>query len=160
MLKELSRKIDVLPDQENALRSLPYATDALFNSYARRHEPTCRPNTRVDILQNISQWADSDNLQCLFWLSGIAGAGKSTIAHTIARDYFEQGRLAASFFFSRGGGDASNASHFVTTIALQLQVIFCRFDRIYMMLSPRILISLANPSQISGVKSFLGHSQS
>jgi hypothetical protein len=52
----------------------------------------------------------------------MAGTGKSTIAHTVARDYFEQGRLAASFFFSRGGGDAGNASKFVTTIAIQLAV--------------------------------------
>jgi hypothetical protein len=52
----------------------------------------------------------------------MAGTGKSTIAHTIARAYFEQGRLAASFFFSRGGGDAGNASKFVTTIAMQLAV--------------------------------------
>ena len=52
----------------------------------------------------------------------MAGTGKSTIAHTIARAYCEQGRLAASFFFSRGGGDADNASKFVTTIAIQLAV--------------------------------------
>jgi hypothetical protein len=52
----------------------------------------------------------------------MAGTGKSTIAHTIARAYFEQGRLAASFFFSRGGGDSGNASKFVTTIAMQLVV--------------------------------------
>ena len=50
----------------------------------------------------------------------MAGTGKSTIAHTVARGYFEQGRLAASFFFSRGGGDVGNASKFVTTLAVQL----------------------------------------
>jgi hypothetical protein len=50
----------------------------------------------------------------------MAGTGKSTIAHTVARAYFEQGRLAASFFFSRGGGDVGSASKFVATIALQL----------------------------------------
>jgi hypothetical protein len=52
----------------------------------------------------------------------MAGTGKSTIAHTVARAYFEQGRLAASFFFSRGGGDVGNASKFVATIAVQLAV--------------------------------------
>jgi hypothetical protein len=52
----------------------------------------------------------------------MAGIGKSTIVHTVARDYFEQGRLAASFFFSRGGTDVGNASKFVTTIAIQLAV--------------------------------------
>jgi hypothetical protein len=50
----------------------------------------------------------------------MAGTGKSTIAHTVARDCFEHGRLAASFFFSRGGGDVGNTSKFVTSIAVQL----------------------------------------
>jgi hypothetical protein len=50
----------------------------------------------------------------------MAGMGKSTIAHTVARRYFEQGRLAASFFFTRGDGDVGNASKFVATIAMQL----------------------------------------
>jgi hypothetical protein len=50
----------------------------------------------------------------------LAGTGKSTIARTIARKYFEQRRLGASFFFTRGGGDASHAGKFVTSIARQL----------------------------------------
>jgi hypothetical protein len=50
----------------------------------------------------------------------MAGTGKTTIAHTVARGYFDNGRLAASFFFSRGGGDIGNARKFVTTIAVQL----------------------------------------
>ena len=41
---------------------------------------------------------------------------------TIARSYFDDGRLAGSFFFSRGGGDVSNARKFVTTIAVQLAI--------------------------------------
>jgi hypothetical protein len=32
----------------------------------------------------------------------MAGAGKSTIANTVTRGYFEQGQLAVSFFFSKG----------------------------------------------------------
>lgn len=52
----------------------------------------------------------------------MAGTGKSTIAHTVARGYFQKGRLAASFFFSKGGGDVGKAGKFVTTIAVQLAV--------------------------------------
>ena len=37
----------------------------------------------------------------------------------MARRYFEQGRLGASFFFSRGGGDVSHAGKFVASIAVQ-----------------------------------------
>jgi Adenylylsulphate kinase len=67
------------------------------------------------------RWADGEDQQCLFWLSGMASTGKSTIAHTVARAYFDQGRLAASFFL-RGGGDVGNARKLVATIAVQLAV--------------------------------------
>lgn len=50
----------------------------------------------------------------------MAGTGKSTIALTIAREYYENSRLAASFFFSRGGGDLVLAKRFPATIACQL----------------------------------------
>jgi hypothetical protein len=102
------------------LSLLQVATDAPFNSYHRQHEPTCLPKTRVDILKRITRWADGEGEQCIFWLNGLAGTGKSTIAHTAARDYFERGRLAASFLFSRGRGDVGNAAKFVTTISIQL----------------------------------------
>jgi DNA-binding CsgD family transcriptional regulator len=50
----------------------------------------------------------------------LAGTGKSTIARTIAQRYYKEGRLGASFFFSRGGGDVSHAGKFFTSIAVQL----------------------------------------
>jgi MoxR-like ATPase len=56
----------------------------------------------------------------IFWLNGLAGTGKSTIARTVARRYFDQKRLGASFFFSRGGGDVGHAQKFFTSLATQL----------------------------------------
>lgn len=53
-------------------------------------------------------------------MNGLAGTGKSTIARTVARRYFGEQRLGASFFFSKGSGDVGNASKFCTTIAVQL----------------------------------------
>jgi hypothetical protein len=38
----------------------------------------------------------------------------------VARRYYNRQRLAASFFFARGGGDIGNARKFVTSIAVQL----------------------------------------
>ncbi|KAH8789958.1 hypothetical protein F5882DRAFT_377472 [Hyaloscypha sp. PMI_1271] len=93
---------------EDPLSVLPFATNAPFNSYGRQYEPTCLPDTRVDLLQGIYDWADGKDRQdegCIFWLNGLAGTGKSTISSTVARRYNEQKRLGASFFFSKGGGD-------------------------------------------------------
>jgi len=102
------------------LNSLPAAIDAPFNAYHRQSDPTCLPNTRTGLLQDVDSWADGQDNRCIFWLSGLAGTGKSTIARTLARTSFEKQCLGASFFFSRGSGDTSNASKFVTSIAKQL----------------------------------------
>jgi hypothetical protein len=105
------------------LKSLPIAKDAPFNAYDRQYEPACLPDTRVDLLQEIYDWADRKDGQderCIFWLNGLAGTGKSTISRTVARRYNEQKRLGASFFFSKGGGDVSHAGKFFTSLAVQL----------------------------------------
>jgi hypothetical protein len=105
---------------EDLLRQLPYAEDAHFNAYSTQHELTYPDNTRVDLLREIHSWADGQDERCIFWLNGLAGTGKSTIARTVARSYSNRERLAASFFFSRGRGDVGHAGKFVTSIAAQL----------------------------------------
>jgi hypothetical protein len=102
------------------LNTLPTASDAPFNAYQRQHDIGCLPDTRVNLLQEIYNWADGRDGRCILWLNGLAGTGKSTIARTVARKYFDQKRLGASFFFSRGGGDVGHADKFVTSIAVQL----------------------------------------
>ncbi|KIM93143.1 hypothetical protein OIDMADRAFT_184864 [Oidiodendron maius Zn] len=102
------------------LDRLPSAAGAAFNSFDRQQDPTCLPDTRVDLLQEICDWADGQDERCIFWLNGLAGTGKSTIARTIAWRYCKEERLGASFFFSRGGGDMSHAGKFFTSIAVQL----------------------------------------
>jgi len=104
---------------------LPSAKNAAFNSFDRRHDPLCLDNTRVDILENIRQWASRQDDKNIFWLNGLAGTGKSTISRTIAREFYDQkslgvSRLGASFFFSKGGGDVGHAGKFFTSLALQL----------------------------------------
>ncbi|KAF2195561.1 hypothetical protein K469DRAFT_616319 [Zopfia rhizophila CBS 207.26] len=118
--EEIDRRSKIRVDADSPIKRLPYAEDAPFNSYKTQHEPTCIPDTRVDLLHEIYNWADGQDERCIFWLNGLAGTGKSTIGRTVARKYFEQDRLGASFFFSRGGGDVSHAAKFATSIAVQL----------------------------------------
>ncbi|KAK5724701.1 hypothetical protein LTR15_004748 [Elasticomyces elasticus] len=105
---------------EHLLDTLPTCHSAAFNSRENEHEPTCLSNTRVEILQNITEWADGTDDRFIYWLSGIAGTGKSTIARTVARRYEDRGLLGGSFCFSRGGGDTTRADRLITTLAYQL----------------------------------------
>lgn len=110
-----------LAELDRLLAKLSYTGDAAFNSRHHQHEPRCLPNTRVDLLNHLMTWSNSSE-QCIFWLSGMAGTGKSTISRTIASSVFDQGHLGASFFFSRGQGDLGHAGKFVGTLAFQLAI--------------------------------------
>ena len=70
-----------------------------------RNKPECLHGTRVEILREIDVWSKNADGASIFWLNGMAGTGKSTIARTAARAFENEGRLGASFFFSRGEGD-------------------------------------------------------
>lgn len=102
------------------MAKLLYADGANFDSPKRQNEPYCLPDTRVDILGQIMEWSADPCQKTIFWLNGMAGTGKSTIAQNIARTLTKQNRLAASFFFSRGRGDLSNTGKLFSTIARQL----------------------------------------
>ncbi|ETS76354.1 hypothetical protein PFICI_11741 [Pestalotiopsis fici W106-1] len=109
-----------LGPRESRLHSLDIASGATFDAANKQNSPSCLENTRVDLLQQIESWIESHDEKRIYWLRGMAGTGKSTIALTIVSRYAEKGRLGASFFFSRGGGDLGSAKKFVPTIAAQL----------------------------------------
>ena len=56
----------------------------------------------------------------VYWLNGLAGTGKSTIAQTIAERIFADGRLGASFFCSRDFEDRRSLRYIFPTLAFQL----------------------------------------
>jgi hypothetical protein len=67
-------------------------------------------------------WATGSDSPCLFWLNGLAGTGKSTIARTLCERLNGRGLLGASFFISRDQSDRREASNIVRSIAYQLAV--------------------------------------
>ncbi|KAL2810607.1 hypothetical protein BJX63DRAFT_310029 [Aspergillus granulosus] len=101
--------------------NLPYADGAFFESFMDQHEDECLPGTRTDLLRQVQDWKRSSD-KCIFWLSGMAGTGKSTIARTVARSFKKDGTLGASFFFKRDTGDRATAAKFFPTIVKQLAV--------------------------------------
>ncbi|KAM5523909.1 vegetative incompatibility protein HET-E-1 [Fusarium oxysporum f. sp. phaseoli] len=119
LLLEVNSTLSSL-DQKWVLSRLQIAAGASFDSQAEEHNPTCLPNTRVDLLNQISEWVKDSKSQKLFWLNGMAGTGKSTVARTLAQSFSQSGHLGASFFFKRGESDRDGLSKFVSTICAQL----------------------------------------
>ncbi|EXM12651.1 hypothetical protein FoTM2_013550 [Fusarium oxysporum f. sp. vasinfectum] len=113
-------KITQHVDHTLALGRLPVAAGAAFDSHAEEHNPTCLPDTRVELLDEIARWIDDPDDKPVFWLNGKAGTGKSTISRTVARLRSRHGDLGASFFFKRGEGDRGSLDKFVPTLASQL----------------------------------------
>ncbi|KAF5628968.1 G-protein beta WD-40 repeat-containing protein [Fusarium sp. NRRL 52700] len=99
---------------------LPIARGAAFDSADHWLEATCLENTRVDVLHQIEEWAVDLGSTTLFWLNGMAGTGKSTIARTVAHRLAMSGRLGGSFFFKRGEADRDNPTKLFTTLAAGL----------------------------------------
>ncbi|KAL8911316.1 MAG: hypothetical protein Q9171_003481 [Xanthocarpia ochracea] len=106
-------------EQERLLAKLPLARNASFDSWDRQHESLCIEDTRVELLQRLRDWGTA-HPKPLYWLSGMAGTGKSTIARTLAHYFQSIGTLGGSFFFSRSSGEANNAVNFVGTLARHL----------------------------------------
>ena len=93
---------------------------AFYDSLARFPPPRCYPETRVDVLQKITDWInDQDPDKKIFWLNGPAGAGKTAIAQPIA-EHCRGTRLVASFFFQRNTSDRDVADRLFLTLAWQL----------------------------------------
>ena len=80
----------------------------------------CLRGTRRDVLLQIEQWLADKTDQRIFWLNGLAGTGKSTIAQTFSEITFADGKLGASFFCSRDFEDRSNLQAIFPTLAFQL----------------------------------------
>lgn len=108
--------------RDAVLSKLPTAEHAAFDSHVDEHEARCHPDTRVDLQQEIMAWAENPHGECIFWLNGMAGTGKSTISRTVAQYFSDKGVLGASFFFKRGERDRGNAARLFPTIAAQLVV--------------------------------------
>lgn len=106
-----------------------YAKKARYDANEVRRP--CLEGTRVDILTRLRLWviaacayrgslntgADPGDV---FWINGLAGTGKTTIAYSLAQLCKEQDILAATFFCSRFDAECSDPGLIFVTLSRQL----------------------------------------
>ncbi|CAE6492789.1 unnamed protein product [Rhizoctonia solani] len=85
----------------------------------------CTPNTRVDVLANLLGWVRNKGDGAVYWLNGMAGTGKTTIAYSVCAALESAHMLGANFFCSRLRGECRNVNLIIPSIAYQL----ARFSR-------------------------------
>ncbi|KAF5320983.1 hypothetical protein D9619_001411 [Psilocybe cf. subviscida] len=113
---------DIKNRDARTLHLLPRAPTASYDSVRTGGANGCLKGTRVSILNNIREWATSTNPNQapIFWLNGLAGIGKTTIAHTMALKLDAEGLLGASFIFLRADDQLKDARLVFPTLAFQL----------------------------------------
>jgi len=88
--------------------------------YPHGNRQGCLTGTREAILDEIESWAKDFDMSPVYWLNGLAGTGKSTIAQTIAERLFADGQLGASFFCSCDFKDHGDLHLIFPTLSFQL----------------------------------------
>ncbi|KAJ7351562.1 hypothetical protein DFH08DRAFT_100909, partial [Mycena albidolilacea] len=113
------------PDATN----VRFIKEKLASHVAAQHKFTdqskslCAPGTRVEIQADILEWLSPQpgTNEHIFWITGIAGSGKSTLSATVVDNLGKQRTpVAAQFFISRNIPETTNADRIIPTIAQQL----------------------------------------
>ncbi|CCO35249.1 Vegetative incompatibility protein HET-E-1 [Rhizoctonia solani AG-1 IB] len=90
---------------------------SLATSISRR---TCTEGTRTKVLEELNKWANDADGPGVYWMNGMAGTGKTTIACTFSGLLKRRGLLAASFFCTRTSQECRDVTRIIPTIACQL----------------------------------------
>ncbi|KZV68162.1 hypothetical protein PENSPDRAFT_736128 [Peniophora sp. CONT] len=110
--------------QESVFQNLGRAKSGAYTAaVAPSHGPrrSCTPGTRTAIVNNIVAWAVKENAEPLYWMTGLAGQGKTTIAYSVCERLEKEakGVVVVSFFCSRQL-DSHEERLLVSTLASQL----------------------------------------
>ena len=124
---------EILKEEVSAVfQTLPHSYDAAFTaaiSLDNISRGPCAKDTRVEVIKQIMEWVketDSIKAPSVFWLTGLAGSGKTTIAYTICEELEEAGIPFVSFFCSRKL-DSKYSKLLITTICHDLAELFDSF---------------------------------
>ncbi|KAG8791784.1 hypothetical protein FRC12_008127 [Ceratobasidium sp. 428] len=107
---------------DRRLQQLPNAPAAKYKSAESQNlrRVGCAPNTRIEVLEALKAWASDGTSEKIYWLNGMAGTGKTTIAYSFCDHLQNSYHLGASFFCSRQLPACRDVSRIIPTISSQL----------------------------------------
>ncbi|KAL5637535.1 hypothetical protein ACGC1H_004079 [Rhizoctonia solani] len=92
--------------------------DSGYSTTIRRR--ACTAKTREAVLETLQNWTTNLKSRKIYWMNGMAGTGKTTIAYSFCEWLKLTNRLGASFFCSRISSTCRSLIQIVPTIAYQL----------------------------------------
>ncbi|CUA78444.1 Ribosome assembly protein 4 [Rhizoctonia solani] len=97
-------------------------TPGAYNSWAsdRTKRGPCADGTRESEVERLKTWARDPSAEPVYWINGMAGTGKTTIAYTLCDELDKTHELAASFFCTRLLPKCRDIRLIVPSIAYQL----------------------------------------
>jgi predicted AAA+ superfamily ATPase len=102
------------------LNNLSQAKRAAYDAKSRAGRRSCTAKTREKILTDLVAWVADAGDTNIYWLNGMAGTGKTTIAFTFSQILDNIQMLGASFFCSQLDTDSSDADLIFPTLAYEL----------------------------------------
>ncbi|KAJ3532884.1 hypothetical protein NMY22_g7564 [Coprinellus aureogranulatus] len=87
----------------------------------------CVAGSRVALISRLLAWAEDRSSAHAFWLSGIAGAGKTAVSETLCVQLSNRGLLGASFFCSIKVDDLRDVFHIIPSLARTLATTYPKF---------------------------------
>lgn len=87
-----------------------------------RTDKSCLEGTRISVLKQISEWAEIETDQKLFWLQGSPGSGKTAVANSVAHTLDQQRLLAGCFFCNKDDQDLKDNTKVIPSLAAHLAV--------------------------------------
>ena len=99
---------------------MPRAEFAEYDAASPAPRNGCTEDTRKAILDTLRMWASDNTSTKVYWLNGMAGTGKTTIAYSFSEFLNDNESLGGTFFSSHLRVDTSDVRCIIPTICLQL----------------------------------------
>ena len=94
----------------------------------------CMEGTRKSVLEQVMAWAtnglEQTDRRNIYWIYGVPGIGKTSLAHSICASFHDKEQLAGAFFCQRDDQELREPKNILLTLVRKLAILFPPFRSI------------------------------